>query len=172
MLPNAKSSNWKKILPSVKTYTKTLIHLLETLKDEETLSYVLNYVYEAIPYFGHFEKESRKLLKVMINNLGNSQEVIRVRSFLCIYRMGTMFPYPFLDLCVKGIYFTLIQNGKNYNYSNFEIIDFLINSFVEICGIDPIVTYQHAFVYIRQLAITLRKSLATEKEVRKKEKKN
>jgi nucleolar complex protein 2 len=164
MLPNSKSSAWKKISFSLKTYTKSLIHLLENLKDDETLTYVMNYVYDAVPYFGHFEKESRKLLRVLINNLGHKKEVIRIRSFLCIHRMGIMFPYPFLDLCIKGVYFTLVQNAKSYNHSNFEMIDFLINSFVELCGIDAIVAYQHGFIYIRQLAITLRKSLANEKD--------
>ena len=40
------------------------------------------------------------------------------------------------------------------------LLTFLSNCVVELYGLDMAATYQHAFVYIRQLAITLRNALA------------
>jgi len=77
--------------------------------------------------------------------------------------MSILYPYPFLDLCIKGVYFTLVQNSHEYTPHNFKVIDFLKNCVVELCGIDLDVAYQHAFVYIRELAITLRRGMQPEK---------
>jgi nucleolar complex protein 2 len=77
--------------------------------------------------------------------------------------MAQLYPYPFLDLTFKGVYFTLVQNANIYTPSNFGVIDFLKNAVVELCRIDFKTSYQHAFIYIRELAITLRKALEPKK---------
>jgi nucleolar complex protein 2 len=82
--------------------------------------------------------------------------------------MAKILPYPFYDLCLKGVYFTLIKNCSDNLPKNFESLDFLKNCLVEIYGIEFVQSYQHAFIYIRQLAVTLRRGLESEKDVNKK----
>jgi nucleolar complex protein 2 len=62
---------------------------------------------------------------------------------------------------------TLVKNSLKINTENFETIDFLKNCLVEIYGIEFTQSYQHAFVYIRQLALTLKKCFDTKKDVKK-----
>lgn len=45
------------------------------------------------------------------------------------------------------------------------IIAFMQNSLVEIFSLDARLTYQHGFVYIRQLAIHLRNAIVQQKKV-------
>ena len=45
------------------------------------------------------------------------------------------------------------------------IIAFMQNSLVEIFSLDPDLTYQYGFVYIRQLAIHLRNAIVQKKKV-------
>jgi nucleolar complex protein 2 len=99
----------------------------------------------------------------MLNFLGHEKEIVRYQSFLNIRIMAQLYPYPFLDLTFKGVYFTLVQNANTFTPSNFGVIDFLKNAVVELCTIDFKTSYQHAFIYIRELAITLRKALEPKK---------
>lgn len=95
--------------------------------------------------------------------LGDGKETVRFRAFLAIRKMAVMYPYPFLDLCLKGVYFTLVKNSNAYDAKSFKVIEFLKNSVVELYGIDLPSSYQHAFIYIRELAITLRRALEPKK---------
>lgn len=162
-IPDSKSSKFKHHRKFLSLYLSCLKHLLSSLNDPETLSYILGYIYEGLHLTANFEKGSRKLLGCFLNLLGNENEDVRFKGFLCIHKMATVYPHPFMGLCFKGIYFTFVQNSNDYNPRNFEIIDFIMNCIVEIYGLDFSLAYQQAFVYIRQLAITLRKGLEKEK---------
>jgi hypothetical protein len=77
IIPNKKSGKYKKINNLCSTFVKSIIYLLEMNENEEEISYALQYILDAIPYFGNFQKESRKLLKCMLNFIGKSNEGIK-----------------------------------------------------------------------------------------------
>lgn len=79
---------------------------------------------------------------------------------LCI-RLGS----DCLDACLKGVYKAYVLNcklSKSISRSKLQHIQFLGNCVTELYGVEPPAAYQHAFVFIRQLAVILRSSL-TEK---------
>ena len=73
-------------------------------------------------------------------------------------QMVIVSPYPFIEIALKGIYLTFIRNCKFPTPSTKPTLAFMLNSVVELYALDLSSAYQHAFVYIRQLAVH-RKSL-------------
>jgi nucleolar complex protein 2 len=70
-----------------------------------------------------------------------------------------------LDTCLKGIYKAYLVNcklSKSISGSKLQHIQFLGNCVRELYSLDPQSAYQHAFVFIRQLAVILKGAL-TEK---------
>ena len=59
----------------------------------------------------------------------------------------------------KGLFLTLIRTVQQYTARVMPKVGFLLNAMVELYGTDLEAAYQHAFVYIRQLAVYLRAAL-------------
>ncbi|KJE97350.1 Noc2l protein [Capsaspora owczarzaki ATCC 30864] len=156
--------NWGKMRVLVKSFTSNALHLLRQLTDDNLTSFVLQNLERATALFAPFPKISRALLKTLLDLWSHAHEQVRVMAFLGIRRMALICPYPFLDLCLKSIYLTFVRNSRFTNAQSMPLIQFMLNCVVELYGIDMWSTYQHAFVYIRQLAIHLRSALTLKKK--------
>jgi nucleolar complex protein 2 len=83
---------------------------------------------------------------------------------------GATSVYPLMpvygaDLCLQGVYLTLVRSSKVTNAYSLPSINFMKHSASEIFCIDHATSYQHAFRYIRQLAIHLRNSMKVKTKV-------
>ena len=63
------------------------------------------------------------------------------------------------------MYAAYVRNTKFTSPASLAQIGFMQKSLVEIFSLDSTLTYQYAFVYIRQLAIHLRNAITNTKEV-------
>ena len=59
---------------------------------------------------------------------------------------------------LQGMYLTYARNSKFQNMRSQRHIDFMALCVVEVYSMDKSSAYQHAFVYIRQLAVDLRQA--------------
>jgi nucleolar complex protein 2 len=70
-----------------------------------------------------------------------------------------------IDDCFKGIYKAYVLNCHFVNAVKLKHIRFLSNCVIELLGVDLPTAYQHAFIFIRQLAMILRDALDTKTKV-------
>ena len=73
--------------------------------------------------------------------------------------------YVTILFTLQAMYMSYVKNSKFTSPSTIPLINFMQMSMVEIFGIDLTQAYQHAFVYIRQLAIHLRNAITVKKKV-------
>lgn len=143
----------------VKSYLGNLVHFLDQMTEPKMLTFVLKYSQSVVPLFAAFPKIAKRLIKVLFNIWSASEQAPKILAFLNIRSMATMMPYPFINICLKGIYLNYVRNSKFVNPTSSPLIEFMATSVVELYSLDYVAAYQHAFVYIRQLAIHLRNSV-------------
>jgi len=64
----------------------------------------------------------------------------------------------------QKLYLAFVRNCKFTSASSLPRIRFMRNCLVELLTIDPPITYQHGFVYLRQLALHLRTAMTSGKK--------
>lgn len=116
------------------------------------------------PLLVSFPKISKPLVKKLIYLWGTGDEVVRILSFLCILRITNNQSSNLLDTVLKSMYMTYIINSKFVSVNSLSSVNFMRRSLAEMFALDPAVSYQHIFLYIRQLAIHLRNAIMVHKK--------
>eukprot|EP01090_Pellita_catalonica_P019563 TRINITY_DN6704_c0_g1_i1.p1 TRINITY_DN6704_c0_g1~~TRINITY_DN6704_c0_g1_i1.p1 ORF type:complete len:503 (-),score=58.97 TRINITY_DN6704_c0_g1_i1:833-2341(-) len=161
-LPSASSKKlWKRAMPLAKSFLWNVFHFLKTVTNTELKQMVLKACESYIPYLACFSVISKKFLGRLLEIWTSDDEQARILAFLVIYRMAIVTPFPFIELAYKQTYLTFFRNSKFVSTQTLPTVHFMINCLVELYSIDPVCAYQHAFVYIRQLANHLRNAIAT-----------
>lgn len=63
------------------------------------------------------------------------------------------------------MYVSYVTNCKFISQNSVPTVNFMRKSLTELFSLNEVVTYNHAFVYIRQLAIHLRSAITLKKKV-------
>ena len=88
-----------------------------------------------------------------------SKSELRTSCFLSIRQLALKTPFPFVEQVMKGVYLSFVRNAKSMGEQSRAAVAMMGKCIVEILGVDMVAAYQHAFVYIRQLAIHLRNAI-------------
>lgn len=85
-----------------------------------------------------------------------------------VMKVGISFSYTWFchSQTSQSTYLELVRSAKSTSSHKLPAINLMKNSASEIFCMDHAVAYQHAFGYIRQLAIHLRNSMKTQTKVR------
>ncbi|EPB92877.1 hypothetical protein HMPREF1544_00316 [Mucor circinelloides 1006PhL] len=163
------SGRWSFFKSYVRSYLNNLLHLLRNLTDADMLRLTIREAEKCTNLYVCFDRLAKEYLKTLLNawsNLG-STDIVRVQAFLSIKSLAII-PVPaskdtnsqgYLDLCLKNVYLTFVKNCKNTNLHTLPVINLMRNLAVQLYGINPVLSYQQGFVYIRQLAIHLRQAM-------------
>lgn len=151
------------------TFFKATTHILSEAKESQLVVFVLKAMYEYIPYMTPFPRLAETMLKVLTTlwsapiDSSEDYQVVRLHAFLRIRQLAMTQPFPFIEESLKKIYLAYAQRAKFATASSvtsaLPTLTFMGNCVVELYSLDYHSSYQHAFIYIRQLALHLRTAM-------------
>eukprot|EP00977_Amphora_coffeiformis_P015170 scaffold4442_cov125-Amphora_coffeaeformis.AAC.1 len=163
------SDKWDAIKPILQSFLRSTIHLLTESKEPGLLSFVLKSLAKYLPLMAPFPRIAEALLKTCIGlwsaPLDSSEnfQVVRLQAFFRIRQLALTQPFPFIETCLKKTYLAYSQRATFGTSSSLATtlptLTFMGNCLVELYSLDYQSSYQHAFVYIRQLALLLRAAI-------------
>nr|CAD7266103.1 unnamed protein product [Timema shepardi]CAD7575903.1 unnamed protein product [Timema californicum] len=158
-----KAKKWVKVKTAVKSYIGDLLRLLGGVSSPHILSVLLKHLHQLIPFVTCFPNLSRPVLKRLIMLWSSAEETVRVIAFLCLLRLVTTKQKELLHQVLKKMYIAYVNNCKFMSPNTLSGINFMRRSLTEIYALDDAASYQHVFLYVRQLAIHLRNAVTLQK---------
>ena len=160
-----KHPQWQKLEPLALAFFKACLGLLGSITEPSLLSFVLKQLRYYFPYMAPFPKVAKKYLKALLSVWGESQapdaeaRSVQIAAFFRLRQLAIVMPFPCVEDCLKGLYLTYARNARFVNDQSLPVLTFMGNCVVELYGLELASSYQHAFVYVRQLALLLRNAL-------------
>mmetsp|Transcript_9672 Transcript_9672/g.21808 ORF Transcript_9672/g.21808 Transcript_9672/m.21808 type:complete len:879 (-) Transcript_9672:95-2731(-) len=163
----SKSPNWLSLRPLIESFLKSTLHILsEAGKEAKLLQFTLSALSKYIPYLTAFPKLGKPFLKTTVQlwsaplDTSEDYNAVRLQAFLRIRQLAITQPYPFIEETLKLTYLSYAKRSKFGTAANvtsvLPTLTFMGNCVVELYTLDYASAYQHAFVYVRQLALHLR----------------
>lgn len=159
-----KCKKWNKIKSSMRGYIIDITKLLEQVSSANILTVLLKHIHQLIPMILSFSSLLRPILKQLVKLWSTGEETVRVLSFLCILRITREQQLSVLSNVLKAMYLSYVRNSKFVSPNTLPAINFMRRSLSEMFALDLNVSYQHVFLYIRQLAIHLRNAITLKKK--------
>lgn len=162
--PSQKNKRWKSVRGTVKNYCALVLQLTGELAEPNMVNIVLKHAHKLVVCYAAFPKLAKAFMKKTISLWSAGEETTRVVAFLCVNKLTRLLKDTLLEPCLKQMYLAYVSNCKFVSPTSLPLINFMQRSLVEVLMVDETIAYQHAFLYIRQLAIHLRNAITVKKK--------
>ncbi|KAL1410283.1 Nucleolar Complex 2 protein [Vanrija albida] len=109
-----------------------------------------------LPWVLNARKHLRAYLKVLLDLWSSASDSVRVAAFLAIRKMFVAGDEAVKDLALRNIYKSLVPPMRHTSVHTLPSLNLMKNTAAELYNIEPQLAYQHAFTFIRMLAVHLR----------------
>lgn len=164
-----RSPRWNEIKPIFQSFMKSTLHLLTEAKEPELLTFMLKALSKYVRFLTVFPRIAEALLKTLTGlwsaplDSSEDYQIVRLNAFIRIRQLALTQPFPFIENCLKKTYLAYASRAKFGTSASvtalLPTLTFMGNCVVELYSLDYHSSYQHAFVYIRQLALHLRTAI-------------
>ncbi|WCJ19372.1 Nucleolar complex-associated protein 2 [Euphorbia peplus] len=158
------SSKWKTVKPFIKSYLRSTLFLLNEVSDSEILSFILTRLKGSIIFFAAFPALLQRLVKTSVHLWATGEERLSLQSFLVIRDVAAACNSSCYEVCLVKAYSAFIGCCKFVEPVLFKHMDFLKDSFVQLCSLDIQKSFDKAMVSMQQLTVILQQGLRTKKE--------
>ncbi|KAK0078279.1 hypothetical protein PV325_002733, partial [Microctonus aethiopoides] len=159
-----KSKRFPKLKGVLKSYLADLLKILQNVTSSDILTVLLKHLHQMIPYTHSFSSLNKPLMRILLKLWSTGEETVRVVAFLNILQIATSRNETILDTLMKTMYIKYVENSKFVSPNTLPGINFMKHSLAEIYMLNQSLAYNHAFLYIRQLAIHLRNAMTLKKK--------
>ncbi|XP_024148124.1 nucleolar complex protein 2 homolog isoform X2 [Oryzias melastigma] len=163
VLPSS-SSKWHRNLTDIKMYLSGVVQLLSSLTEASVVGAVLKHANQLVLYYLSLPKQCRHLIKQLLKQWSTGEEMSRVLAFLALNKICRHKQKTYLNSILKQMYISYVQNCKFTSPNVLPMVNFMQRTLTEMYSLDTQATYQHGFIYIRQLAIHLRNAMTMKKK--------
>jgi nucleolar complex protein 2 len=148
---------FRSLRPALYRSLKALHYLLGQITEPSLLAFTLSRLERFLPFLVLFPRLAKFYLRTLLSLWAVSEALdVKLAAFLRVRQAATVLPFPFLEHCLKGAYLAYARNAKFVSEASLPGLTLMGNGLVELYGLDLTSAYQHAFVYVRQLALHLR----------------
>lgn len=169
-----RSRNWKRVVATIKIYLTDVLKMMDSLSSEARVSFE-RHVLELVPFYNSFPHLIKRLIRRSMKEWCSGEEQNRVIAFLILHRsirvihsndhMTKQERQTLINQVLRKLYLTFVSISRNTNETTIAQIGFMRNSLMELYCLDDELAYQHAFIFIRQLAINLRSAYILKQKV-------
>lgn len=153
--------------PLLQSFFRSTLQVMSEAKDASLLSFLLQALDKYLRFMSPFPRIAESMLKALAElwsaplDSSEDYQVVRLYSFLRIRQLALTQPFPFIEECLRKTYLAYAKRAKFGNTASSQqaTLTFMGNCLVELYSLDYHSSYQHAFVYIRQLALLLRTAM-------------
>ena len=171
--------NWKKVKTGLRVYIEIFSQLLKRLVDPESRILLLRHLYQITPILNAFPRSAKglvlRLVKIWchfpkkadtVKEAKSVSNKLRVLSYLIINKLITN-RQTLAEFSARNMYQNFQSQIKTTSVHTLPVIDFMLRTLSELYLKDILlesgVSYKHCFLYVRNLALTLRKCITTQK---------
>lgn len=158
------TQKWKTLKPLIKSYLRSSLFLLNEVSESEILRFSLARIRASVTFFAAFPSLQRRLIKIAVHLWATGEGTISSLSFLIIQDLSSVLGSAVFDSCWVKMYKAFIANCQFAEPNLHKHMQFLRDSFVELCSIDVHRSTTRAKVSIQQLTKILNQGLRTKKK--------
>ncbi|KAK4765544.1 hypothetical protein SAY86_026634 [Trapa natans] len=158
------TEKWKTLKPLVKSYLRSTLFILGQITDLGILNFVLTQLKDSIIFFAPFPSLLHRLLKVSIHLWATGKGTTSYLSFLIIHVFASTFGSDWHDTCLVKMYKTFAAQCKFMEPALLKHMEYLRNSFVELCLLNVHKSSDKALISVKHLAKILQLALRTKKK--------